>query len=132
MTQSSQPIEKEGIKEMKNAFSRIVSTCALLLAGSAMFAATINPVTVALPYAVTVGSTTLPSGEYELTSFAMGGEQFFVVRGDHTPIVTLRGERVEDESGKTRMTLSKDGDQWHFDKLTVAGEGEAFVFTNAK
>jgi len=117
---------------MKNAFSRLGSTCALLLAGSALFAAPINPITVTLPYAVTVGSTVLPSGQYELASLEMGGDQFFVVHGDHTPIVTLRAERVEGDSDKTRVVLSKDGDKWHFDKLTVAGEGESFVFTNAK
>jgi hypothetical protein len=117
---------------MKNAFSRIGSTCALLLAAGAMFAATINPITVTLPYDVTVGSTTLPSGQYELTSFEMGGEQFFTVHGDHTPSITLRTERLEEDCDKTEVMLSKDGDKWHFNKLTIAGEGESFVFANAK
>jgi hypothetical protein len=98
----------------------------------AMLANQVNEVTVTLPHAVTVGSTTLPAGQYVIGNFEMGGEEFFVVRGDHTPAVTLRSEREPAETDKTEVVLSKDGDQWHFDKLTIAGEGEAFQFVNVK
>jgi hypothetical protein len=100
--------------------------------GTAMFAAPINPITVNLPHSVTVGSITLPVGQYVITSFEMGGEDLFVVRGEHTTAVTLRGVRVDSESADTKVTFSKDGDNWRFDKLTVAGESEAFQFLNAK
>jgi hypothetical protein len=122
---------------MKNAFSRMGRTCASLLAGGvlmagAMLANQINEVTVTLPHAVTVGSTTLPAGQYVIGNIEMGGEEFFVVRGDHTPVVTLKSEREPNETDKTEVVLSKDGDQWHFDKLTIAGEGETFRFVNSK
>jgi hypothetical protein len=99
---------------------------------AAVFAGPVNPVTVNLPEPVAVGSTTLPAGQYTMTSFQMGGEDFFVVRGEHTPAVTIRGTRVDSDSDKTEVTLTKDGDTWHFDKLTVAGEGEAYRFAGAK
>jgi hypothetical protein len=122
---------------MKNAFSRMGLTCASLLAGGvlmagAMTAAQMNEVTVTLPHAVTVGSTTLPVGEYKITNFEMGGQDYFVVRGEHGPTVTLSSERILGDTDKTQVVLSKDGDQWHFDKLMVAGEGATFQFQNVK
>jgi hypothetical protein len=103
----------------------------VLMAG-AMGAAQMNEITVALPQAVTVGTITLPVGEYKITNFEMGGQDFFVVRGDHTPTVTLTSERVLGDTDKTEVVLSKDGDQWHFDKLRVAGEGATYQFMSAK
>jgi hypothetical protein len=67
-----------------------------------------------------------------ISSFEMAGEDLFVVRGEHTAPVTLRGVRVDSDSDKTEVTLSKDGDTWHLQKLTVAGEGEAFEFLGTK
>ncbi len=99
---------------------------------AAMFAGPVNPITVTLPHAVTVGSAVLPAGQYVMSSFEMGGEDLFVVRGERTAPVTLRGVRIDSDSDKTEVTLSKDGDTWHFDKLTVAGEGEAFQFLGGK
>jgi hypothetical protein len=112
-------------------------TCASLLAGGvlmagAMFAGQINEVMVTLPQAVIVGSTILPVGQYTITSFEMGGQEFFIVRGDHTPTVTLPSERIEGDPDKTEVVLSKDGDQWHFEKLSIAGEGTVYQFLNAK
>ena len=51
-----------------------------LLAG-ALLAGSVNPVTVTLPHAVTVGSATLPSGKYTISSVDTGdgGEPYFVV-----------------------------------------------------
>jgi hypothetical protein len=99
---------------------------------AAVFAAPVNAVSVNLPYPVTVGSTTLPAGQYVMSGFEMAGEDLFVVRGEHTQPVTLRGMRIDSDSDKTEVTLSKDGDTWHFDKLTVAGEGEAYQFVGVK
>ena len=64
-----------------------------------------------------------------MTSYQMGGEDLFVMRGDHTPVVTVRGQRIDSDSDRTEVTLKKDGDTWHFDKLKVAGEGEAYRFS---
>jgi hypothetical protein len=104
---------------------------AVLMAG-AMFAGPINEVKVTLPHPVTVGAVTLPEGQYTISNFEMGGEEMFLVRGDHTPVITLLSSRTDSDTEKTELTLSKDGDQWHFDKLTVEGQPQAFQFLNAK
>jgi hypothetical protein len=122
---------------MKNAFSRMSSKCALMigagvLMAGGLFAGQINEITVTLPHAVSVGSTTLPAGQYVISSFEMGGEEIFIVRGNHTPVVTLLSERTGGDAGKTQVTLSKDGDQWHFDKLSVEGDNSTYQFVNSK
>jgi hypothetical protein len=122
---------------MNIAFLRAGSKCVSLIAGGVLmagltFAAPLNPISVTLPHAVTVGATVLPAGHYTMSSIEMGGESLFVVRGDNNETVTLRGARVEDNSDKTEVTLTTDGDSWHFDKLTVAGESEAFQFSGSK
>lgn len=99
---------------------------------AAVFAGPVNAVSVTLPHPVTVGATTLPAGAYVISSFEMGGEDLFVVRGEHTAPVTLHGQRVGSDSDKTTVEFSKDGDTWHFEKLTIAGEGESFQFMGAK
>jgi hypothetical protein len=96
----------------------------------AMFAGQMNEVSVTLPHAVTVGSTTLPVGHYTITDLEMGGQEFFIVRGDHTPTVTLASERIVGDADKTEVVLSRDGDQWRFDKLTV--DGATYQFTSAR
>jgi hypothetical protein len=129
---------------MKNAFSRMSYKCASIfgaavlmggaavLTGSAALAGQLNEIKVTLPHPVTVGSATLPVGEYTIDSFEMGGQEFFIVRGEHTPAVTLLSERVDADADKTQVTLSKDGDQWHFDKLTIEGESQAFQLRSGK
>jgi len=111
---------------MKNAFSRIGQTCVfgVLMAG-AMFAASVDRVTVTLPHAVTVGATTLPSGDYTLSAIDMGdGTEYFVMRSEHGTAVTLPAYRIDaaEAAGKTQVTLQKDGDLWRLDKLFVHGD----------
>ncbi len=113
------------------------SKCALTIGAGVLmvgglFAGQINEITVTLPHAVSVGSTTLPAGHYVFSSFEMGGEEMFIVRGDHTPTVTLHSERVDGDPNKTQLTLSKDGDQWHFERLSVEGDNSAYQFLNGK
>ena len=121
---------------MENPSSRTGLKCASLLAGgiltvSALFAAPMNPINVTLPQPVTTGSVILPAGTYVMSSFEMGVDDMFVLRGEHIAPVTLRAMRIEGHSGKTEVTLSKNRDTWHFDKL-VLGDGEAFKFQNNK
>jgi hypothetical protein len=122
---------------MKSAFSRIGQTCVfgVLLAG-AMFAGSVNRVTVTLPHAVTVGATTLPSGEYTLSAIDMGdGNEYFVIRSENTPAVTLSAQRIDaaGATGKTQVTIQKDGDSWHLDKLFVHGsDNSGFQFLDQK
>ena len=67
---------------MTNAFSRMGRMCASVIFGGALLAGSLfagQTVYVTLPHAVTVGSTTLPSGQYSLTTLEMsdGNEYFF-------------------------------------------------------
>lgn len=110
---------------MKNAFSRIGQTCVfgVLMAG-AMFAGSVERVTVTLPHAVTVGATTLPSGEYTLSAIEMGdGNDYFVIRSGNGPAVTLPAQKIDaaEIADKSQFTLQKDGDLWRLDKLFVHG-----------
>ena len=123
---------------MKNAFSRMGRTCAQVamaggLIAGVMFAGQVNPVTVTLPHAVTVGSTTLPSGEYTISSVDMTDGELFVVRSANGPTVSLLSERIDaHDQNRTEMVLSKDGDNWHFDKLFIQGDETGYQFINVK
>jgi hypothetical protein len=125
---------------MKNAFLRIGRTCAQaaiasgLLAG-ALLAGPMSPVTVTLPRAVTVGSTTLPSGQYTISSMDMGdgGDEFFTVRSPNTQAVTLQALRIDaKDQGRTQIVLMRDGDTWRLDKMFIEGEDLGYQFLNLK
>ena len=123
---------------MKNAFSRIGRTCAQVamaggLMAGVMFAGQVNPVTVTLPHAVMVGSVTLPSGEYTISSVDMGDSEVFVVRSPGNPTVSVMAEKIDaQDEDKTELVLTKDGDNWHFDKLFIRGDEIGYQFLNAK
>jgi uncharacterized protein (DUF1684 family) len=95
----------------------------------ALLAGNVGDISVTLPHAVAVGSTTLPSGHYTLSSFEMGGEEYFVVRSDRgTALATLPTQQIDSTATRTQVGFSKDGDVWHFDKLEVAGDGSTYQF----
>ena len=127
---------------MKNAFMRFGRTCVSglasvvigggLLAGG-LLASDGNRIDLTLPHAVTIGSTTLPSGNYTVSTLDMGEGEYFVVRGQGTPTVTLRAVKIDAEaSDKTRFIFSQDGDTWHFEKLFVQGDDAGYQFVNVK
>ena len=110
-------------------------TCASVLFGGvlvagAMFAGSPNTITVTLPHSVTIGSKTLPSGQYTMSPVEMNdGNEYFVVRGEKMPAVTLQAQRIDpSDDNKTRLILSKDGDNWHFEKLFVEGDQIGYEF----
>jgi len=123
---------------MKNAFSRIGRTCAQVamaggLMAGVMLAGEVNPVTVTLPHAVTVGSTTLPSGDYTISSVDMADGELFVVRSANNPTVSLLAEKIgSPDQNKTEVIFTKDGDTWHFDKLFLQGGETGYQFINVK
>jgi hypothetical protein len=96
----------------------------------ALFAAAPNTVTVTLPHAVTVGSATLPSGQYTISGMEMSdGKEYFVVRGAKTAPVTLKAQKIDAADGsKTQVIFSRDGEAWHFEKLFLEGDGTAYEF----
>jgi hypothetical protein len=115
---------------MTNFLSRIA--IGSILAAGAMFAAQINDLTITLPHAVTVGSTTLPSGTYTLSPMEMGdGAEYFVVRGSKTGPVVLQTQKTEGETAtKTAVTLTEDGDTWKFGSLSIEGAASGYEFVN--
>jgi hypothetical protein len=117
---------------MTNFFSRIAISG--ILAAGALFAAQINDLKVTLPHAVTVGSTTLPSGAYTISPMEMSdGSEYFVVRGDKTGPVVLQAQRIEGATAtKTQVTISESGDTWRFDKLLIEGESTGYEFVGGK
>jgi hypothetical protein len=123
---------------MKNAFSRIGRTCAQVamaggLMAGVMLAGEVNPVTVTLPHAVTVGSTTLPSGDYTISSVDMADGELFVVRSANNPTVSLLAEKIgSPDQNKTEVVFTKDGDNWRFDKLFLQGDETGYQFINVK
>jgi len=104
-----------------------------LMAGGLLAA---NPVKVNLPHSVMVGSISLPTGEYTISPLNMSdGQEYFVVRGDHGPAVTLPAQRIDadnQESGRTQVIFAQDGDQWRFDRLFIEGDDTGFQFINSK
>jgi hypothetical protein len=57
------------------------------------------------------------------------GNEYFVVRGATTAAVTLQAQRIEaTEGSKTQVVFSKDGESWHFEKLSLEGDGTAYEF----
>jgi len=113
---------------MNNFFARFAMGG--ILAAGAMFAAQINDLTVTLPHAVTVGSTTLPGGTYTITPMqTSAGNEFFVVRGEKGAPVVLNAQKLDGAAAsKTELTFSEDGDTWHFEKLSIEGETTAYEF----
>ena len=82
---------------------------------------------------MTVGSTTLPSGTYSISSLEMADGEYFVIRGANTPIVTLPAMKIDsDQSTKTQLVLSQEGNAWHLDKLFIEGDGTGYQFVNIK
>ena len=82
-----------------------------------------------------VGSTTLPSGEYTISTILMSdGDEYFIVRGDHTPTVTLQAQKIDAETGvnQTEVVFSKDGSAWHFEKLFLKGDSTGYQFVNSR
>ena len=121
---------------MNNAFARIGRTCvSMALAGGlsalAMFGAAANSVTITLPHSVAVGSTTLPSGNYTITSMELaGGNQYFILRAENgAAAATLQAQRVTGEvPDVTSVEFSTAGPNWQFRKLFIQGASTSYEF----
>lgn len=120
-----------------NAFKRFGQTCVSMLVGGGLMAGALlaaggNLVTVTLPYAVTVGSATLPSGEYTISTIDMAGnDELLVIRSEKGNLVaTVQAHKSVSltPSDKTQVILAKDGNNWNLDKLTVEGDEVAYQF----
>ena len=96
----------------------------------ALLAGNTNLITVTLPYAVTAGATTLPSGHYTISAMDMGGgDDMLVIRTENGHVAaTLQARRNfrSSPTEKSQVILSKDGDNWNLDKVFVEGDGVSY------
>ncbi len=122
---------------MKNAFARFGKTLgSLVVVGGLMtcglFAGTTALVTVNLPHAVTVGSTTLPSGHYTISAVDMAsGDDVLILRADKgNTTVTLQAQKstLASNSDKTQVFVTRDGDTWNLDKMVIEGTDVSYQF----
>ncbi len=111
---------------MKNAVLRFGYACAPVLIASGLMATAAKAemhdvVNVTLPDSVIVGSTTLPSGRYTITS--MGSDVYLIHddNGDHA-MVLGRPVDTSEEPSKTALVLKNDGEGFHLDKLVFEGQ----------
>lgn len=120
---------------MKNVFSRIGYTCAFgfAIAGS-MLAGAIHPVTVTLAHPVTIGSTTLPSGDVTISAIEINdGNGYVVMRSQTGQTVTLPAQKSDTLTpGKTELTLQKDGNAWRLEKVSINGDNGGYQFFDEK
>jgi hypothetical protein len=117
---------------MKNAMLRLSYKCASILVASGLAmtasgAETRDLATVNLRESIVVGSTTLPSGHYTITS---EGNDIFLIHADNGDHALLLGQRIErtDESAQTVVVLKNDGQCLRLDKLYIEGRTEAYDF----
>lgn len=114
---------------MNSLFSRMA--IGGILAAGAMFAASMNDLTITLPHAVSVGATTLPSGTYTISPMETSdGTEYFVMRGNKMSPVVLPAQKTDSPvaASKTEVTLTETGDTWKLDKLSIQGETTGFEF----
>ena len=74
--------------------------------------------------------------EYTLSAIDMGdGNEYFVMRSEHGPTVALSAQRIDaaEAAGRTEVTIQKDGDSWHLDKVFVHGsDNSGYQFLDQK
>ena len=119
---------------LKSIATKVVTTMIAtgLIAGAA-FAA--DSVTVTLPQAVSVGNTTLASGQYTITETTnSGGTSMFVFRSDKGETTSAIAERIAEPSSdqKTEVVLSHEGGTLHLDKMFIEGDATGYQFASAK
>lgn len=113
-----------------------VSLATVLGLGLATFsasAATLD-IRVNLPYEASVGSVTLPAGEYSIQTMNTNGASALLFRtadGGSVAIATAQAI-ANNSSGQTRVELQKVGDKYQIDKIFVEGRATGFDLLNAE
>ncbi len=96
-------------------FVSILSLAALSLGLGTAGAQDIQTVTVKFPFSVTVGSRTLPAGDYTISTFDFSSDApIFLVRGAHGSAIafaTARTEAAPHTLTKDDVVLAVDGDK---------------------
>ncbi len=114
-----------------------VVTATGLAAGTA-FAATGVQVNVTLPDSVSVGYTTLGSGQYTITEYPVGASAWstLVFRnddGETAAVVTALRSADRADDSKTEVILSPDNEGiLHLDKMFIEGQITGYKFVDTK
>ena len=117
---------------MKNAFLRIGYTSASLLIAGGLLTAnaeTRNLASVTLSQPVEVGSTTLPSGHYTISTL---GDDLFRIHSDNGATAIVTGHHIDtnNEAPKTEIILKQGTEGLRLDQLRFEGQTEGFEFGN--
>jgi hypothetical protein len=89
-------------------------------------AQTRNRIKLTLPYAVTVGTVTLPAGDCTITDIKDNGhETFFLIRSDAGPAVDVMMERTgeSDEATSSAVQLRHVGSSYELGGIRIDGQG---------
>jgi hypothetical protein len=91
-------------------------------------AQTRNRIKLTLPYAVTVGTVTLPAGDCTITDIKDNGhETFFLIRSDAGPAVDVMMERTGEsdspEDNASAVQLRRVGNNYEFGGIRIDGKG---------
>ncbi len=104
-----------------------------LIAGAA-FAAD-STVKVTLPEAVSLGGTTLASGQYSITETTLvGGASIVVFRDEKGDTTTAVAQRTAEPGvdQKTEVVLSHAAGKLHLDKMFIEGDSVGYQFADSK
>jgi len=89
-------------------------------------AQTRNHIKLTLPYAVTVGTVTLPAGDCTITDIkGNGNETLFLIRSDAGPAVDVMMERTgeSDEATPSAVQLRHVGNNYELGGIRIDGQG---------
>jgi hypothetical protein len=105
----------------------VVCLAAVIGVGPAT-AQTRNRIKLTLPYAVTVGTVTLPAGDCTITDYKDNGhESFFLIRSDAGPAVDMMMERTGESDNPQDMAsavqLRRVGNTYEIDGIRIDGTG---------
>lgn len=87
-----------------------------------------NSIKLSLPYAVTVGTVTLPAGDCTITDLKNNGhESFFLIRSDAGPAVDVMMERTGESDNPQgtapAVQLRHVGNNYELDGIKIDGQG---------
>jgi hypothetical protein len=111
-------------------FNVAIAAC---LSASAAFAA-VDSITVTFAQPVTLGSVTLPGGQYQVSESATSNGNWFVFRSDKGETVAALASKTADAAPdqKTEVVLSHEGGALHVDKLFIEGDSAGYQFPESK
>ncbi len=111
-----------------------VLTVGIYLTAMLVSAHVMDIVKVTLPHETTVGTTTLPAGEYTIRGLTDDGSssstlQIRSATGGYTAAVALRiQEPLSKRAEQTQVLLRRDGDKYQLDTIWLEGQDYGYEF----